>query len=56
MEGKHWVRLCDFLLYKPRQIQDAFKIKGSELICINFLKIIFIRLSDVDNLAGFSGI
>ena len=31
MEGKHWVRLCDFLLYKPRQIPDASKIKGRGL-------------------------
>ena len=38
MEGKHWVRLCDFLLYKPRQIQDVFKFKGSELTCMKFFK------------------
>ena len=38
MEGKHWVRLCDFLLYKPRQFSDASRIKGSELICMKFFK------------------
>ena len=31
MEGKHWVRLCDFLLYKPRHFPDASKIKGRGL-------------------------
>ena len=36
MEGKHWVRLCDFLLYKPRHIPDTSKIKGRGLNYIYF--------------------
>ena len=38
MEGKHWVRLCDFLLYKPRHIPDTYKIKGSGLSLILFFE------------------